>query len=252
MQLPVNFETIVSEWKNEDAHNNALHAACAVMVDATPILKSHRDWVEEHQHGFGDRSFHWIWHLLVGQMPTTFSFLEVGVYKGQVLSLIDLLAIETLRRAVVVGVTTLTNTEDEKCRYPQGDYLGWIKEIYAAFGMSQLQPILIEGKSTDPTVIEKARGMHGFNIVYVDGGHDYPDAFADLTTYPEMVILGGYLVIDDASGSEDKSFHRLNIGSCWPGFAAVARAVSETIDKDLRFKFLFAVGHLNVFQRVAL
>lgn len=239
----MNFEMAVKEWKNEDKYNDDFHAACTVMVNATPRLREHRDWVEQHQHGFGDRAFHWIWHLLVGQMPETFRFLEVGVFKGQVLSLINLLTKIERRNADIYGVTTLANTEDTRCKYPEGDYIEWIKEIHKAFDLCLIPLHLIVGRSSEPHVVEQAR-MRDYHIVYLDGGHDAPDVRQDIINYGPMVKVGGFLVVDDAS------IGRLRVGGCWPGLEDVAQAVADLIDKNPHYKFLFACGHLNVFQKL--
>ena len=42
--------------------------------------------------GFGELSFFWSWFLLVNDMSNTFKFLEIGVYKGRILALIQLLS----------------------------------------------------------------------------------------------------------------------------------------------------------------
>lgn len=237
-------QACVDAWRNEHDYNNAFHAELTQKVNAHELLKAHRDWTEAHQHGFGDRPFHWIWKLLVDEMPKAFSFLEIGVFKGQTVSLVALLAVESLKVARVYGVTTLQNTPDERCKYPAGDYLGWIKEIHAAFGMSLLLPELFVGKSSEASVVAMARKREPYQIVYVDGSHDYAAVIEDIRHYAPMVAKGGFLVMDDAS-------NLLNIGSCWPGLEEVSQAVRDVLEPDPRFKHLLACGHLRVFQRIA-
>jgi hypothetical protein len=242
MNLTPELQAFVDLWRNEDAYNNDFHARCTKMVDESKLLKEHRDWIEANQFGFGDRAFHCIWLALMAQMPPDFSFLEIGVFKGQVLSLVGLIAKTMEKKAHIYGVTTLTNTEDVRCRYPAGDYKGWINQIHEHFQVQK--PILIVGKSSNPTVVEQCTGFAPYDLVYVDGSHDYPDVVFDIKTYAPMTKAGGFLVMDDAS------INRLNVGSCWSGLEDVAQAVKDHLDNDPRFKFLLACGHLNLFQRV--
>jgi hypothetical protein len=241
MSLSPEFQPIVDDWKNEDLYNDLLHSRFTKYVNELTFLKEHRDWVEANQFGFGDRAFHYLWRILVHEMPKDFAMLEVGVFKGQTISLVALLAKVMEKNAIVFGITTLQPTPDERCKYPVGDYASWIKQIHDQFKLPQ--PELIVGRSDEPRVISLAR-VHQYDMVYIDGGHDYKDVIADISNYADTVKVGGFLVMDDAS------IGRLNVGSCWSGLEAVALAVATTLDKDPRFKFLLAVGHINVFQRI--
>ena len=55
-------------------------------VNKNPLLKKHRYYVEEKQAGFGDRSFHYMWYLLLKDLKekkNEISCLEIGIFKGQ-------------------------------------------------------------------------------------------------------------------------------------------------------------------------
>lgn len=230
-----------NSWKNEDDWNNGFHKALTERVAGDPILSQHREWVKANQFGFGDDPFHAVWHELVRSMPNDFAFLEIGVFKGQTISLVALCAKVMGKNATVFGVTTLSNTEDVRCRYPAGDYAAWIKQIHDQFQVPQ--PELIVGKSNDPKVIQAVQ-VHDYDLIYIDAGHDYRDVVSDIQNYAGHVRPDGFLIMDDSS------INRLKVGSCWPGLEDVAKAVADHLDKDERFKFLFACGHLNVFQKV--
>ena len=243
MNLTPELQAYVDAWRNEDAYNNHFHAEMTARTNETPYLKAHRDWIEGNQHGFGDRAFHYCWKMLVDAMPQEFSFLEIGVFKGQVLSLVGLVARECGKTANIYGATTLTNTEDMRCRYPQGDYEMWIYQIFDVFKVSMERVHLIEGRSDAPKVIEEVRKRE-YDCAYIDGGHDLADVVSDIHNYAPQVKVGGFFVMDDSS------IGRLNVGSAWPGLEDVAQAVKEHLDTDERFRFMLAVGHLNVFYRV--
>jgi len=243
MNLTPELQMCVDLWKNEDAYNDKFHADLTKAVNRDPVLKAHRDWTEANQYGFGDRAFGWVWKMLVDQMPSEFSFLEVGVFKGQILSLVALIAQSSGKIANITGVTTLTNTPDVRCKYPPGDYLGWIHEIYKQFSVPFDHTKLVIGKSADAHVLEHL-AHQTFDCVYIDGSHDYADVVADIRNYAPKVKVGGFLIMDDSS------IGRINVGSCWSGLEDVARAVKDHLDNDPRFKFLFCVGHLNLFYRL--
>jgi len=246
MNLTPELELYAKAWRNEDTYNNDFHAALGEAVNSLPEnakLKEHRDWVEQNQWGFGDRPFHYVWKMLVEAMPQTFDFLEIGVFKGQVLSLIALLAKETGKTAKITGVTTLQNTPDERCKYPQGDYLNWIHGAYKQFGLDFSNTKLVVGRSNDQHVLSHI-GAFDYDCCYIDGNHDFSIVLQDLDNYSKRVRVGGFLVVDDASVG------RLNVGNCWPGLDDVAAAVREYLDPHPSFKFLFACGHLNAFQKI--
>lgn len=246
MTFTPEFTACVSQWRNEDDYNVAFHASLSKLTDSVPMLKAHRDWVEANQFGFGDRPFHYLWKMLVEQMPQEFAFLEIGVFKGQILSLVELLAKDQGKRAFIYGISPLDNTRDVRCDYPKDDYPKRIREIYQHFGLTMDRTQFIVGRSADPCVVSQAQAIKHipFDLVYIDGSHDYAEVLHDIQAYAPMVKLDGFLVMDDAS------IGRLNVGSCWPGLEDVAQAVKDALDKDERFKFLLACGHINVFQRI--
>jgi len=215
-------------------------------VNDTPWLKAHRDFVEQHVYGFGERAFHWMWKLLVDELPNPFSFLEIGVYKGQVPSLVRLCADKARKQADIYGLTMLSSFSGPKGefpKFPETDYYDHIKNLHQHF--KQEMPFLILGDSTDPQVIEAAEKHAPYDVVYVDGGHEYDIVFSDLQHYPEMVKVGGYLVVDDASCL-------LNMyQGAFAGIMQVSQAVYNTVEFDERFEHQLAVMHNRVWKRHA-
>lgn len=72
--------------------------------------------------GFGDLPFHWNWFLIVQDMPSKFSFLEIGVYKGRILSLIQILADYFKKHVSIFGITPLSNIGDKYSTYADSNY----------------------------------------------------------------------------------------------------------------------------------
>jgi len=228
-------------WQNENAFNDFFHALLTERANGDQLLRDHRNWIERHGYGFGDRAFHYVWKMLVDEMTSDFRFLEIGVFRGQVLSLISLLASASGKRASVHGVTPLNNRGDYCCTYPESDYLQDIKTNYDAFNLPNDYQ-LICGNSDDPNVISSALSRY-YSIVYIDGGHDYTTVASDIKSYGSVVPSNGYLVMDDSSNF-------LNIGKCWAGIKQVSEAVRDVLEADRNFKHIFACGHLRVFRRL--
>jgi SAM-dependent methyltransferase len=215
-------------------------------------LKAHRDWVEANQWGMGDRPFHWMWKIIVDTLPDTFGFLEIGCYRGQVLSLIGLLAKTSGKKAAICGVSPFVGTRDAINAYDNLDYLADIKRIFEVFNAGCEMFIPIRGMSQDRDIIDKANDYAPFDVVYIDGSHEYDAVRLDIENYAPMVKKGGLLVMDDASCllrlppfSNDKGYNR-----CWPGIPTVSEAVRDHLETRGDFVHRLAIGHNRVFEKV--
>ncbi len=219
------------------------------LVNATDYLKSHRDWVVQNRWGYGNRAFHWMWSMLIREAPKNFKFLEIGVFKGQITSLASLLNKEFHKDGQIYGVTPLNKDGDKYGTHPDDDYETRIAEIYGAFNLDASDLTLIEGYSQEPEIINTVRSIAPFDIVFVDGCHDYEVVVSDLKNYGELLKIGGYLIVDDSSSQLQIPDGLIRLD--WRGLPEVSQAVQEVIDTDLRFKHMFAVGHNRVFRRIA-
>ena len=192
--------------------------------------------------GMGDNAFHWMWKLIVDEQEPDFRFLEIGVFKGQVPSLIRFLADRTGRKADIYGVTMLSSFGGKNTTHPEGDYLAAIKEMHDHF--EQPMPTLIVGDSTSDVVHERVKLLGLLDIVYVDGCHDYDYVAQDLVFYAPLVRTGGYLVTDDSA---------CNLKQPWgffQGIQDVTRAVLTFIATDPHWEHVFTVCHNRVWRKV--
>ncbi len=218
-------------------------------VNATPWLKEHRDFVVANRHGYGNRAFHWLWKLLVDEMPEDFKFLEIGVFKGSTLSLVNLCAEKLKKPCICIGVTPLDSTDG----HPESDYLMDIHTIHNAFRLNAKGNWnIIKGLSTDRDVFTKVYAFRPYDMVYIDGGHDYETVSSDLAQYAGMVRDGGYLIVDDAG-----TFLDLPNDICqsytepkFPchGILSVSSAVQEALVGNPFFREVLNVGHVRVFK----
>lgn len=249
------FQGLVDSYKDTITFHTAVRDDFFQRVEADRELIDFRVWVLSTQHGMGETQFYWMWNLIAQVLPQDFKFLEIGVYKGQIPALITLLASRYKIRGRTYGITPL---------YPLGltdlpQSLNFEKDIMETFNAVK-QSVdnfqIIVGDSRDKDVVYTI-GLEGpFDLVYIDGGHDYDTVIGDVKNYAEMVKPGGLLVIDDASchlnlplEANERSYRFLERNEHWSkGIIEVTEAVEATIMKDARFTELFAVGHNRVWR----
>jgi len=207
-------------------------------------LLFHRLYIENNSYGMGERCFHWLWSLIVREMPTFFRFLEIGVYKGQILSLVKLLASRERKFADVTGVTLLSSFAGDTGEFPKFedvDYRERIEDLHDRYGL--FHPRLIVGDSTTQKIQAEVRKYGPFDIVYIDGCHEYNYVMKDLLAYGPMVRPGGLLVVDDCSNN-------LNMPEgFFKGIEPVSRAVRTVIETDPQWEHLLAVVHNRVWRK---
>ena len=258
------FSRQVAAYTNTAAHNDRLFAECAAATAAHPLLARHRAHVERHQLGYGDPAFHAMWlnlleaaHLRFGHVEA----LEIGVFKGQVISLWALLARHHAWDLRIHAVSPLAGKPMppqglwRSLRYrlsshfreqvavgnfhPEENYAELLHAHFAAHDLSFDAVRLVRGYSTDPAVLA-ALAQDRFHLVYIDGDHTYAGALADIENFAPKVVPGGWLVMDDAA------YHHPGT-TFWKGFEPVARATLRL--PELGFVNVINIGHNCVFQR---
>jgi hypothetical protein len=242
-------ESVEKLYKDAPEIHSTIWHSFKELVNRTPELKAHRDWVVYNQWGYGNRALHWMWNLLIDNAPPKFSMLEIGVFKGQTLSLVALLAKLYNKDVQIFGITPLTGAGDKYNQHPDINYEEAIATIFAQFGLDAHNLNLIEGLSTNQRMIDIATQCGPYSLVYIDGCHDYEVVVSDIKNYGEMVEFGGYLIVDDASN--DLKIPNGLIRLDWRGLPDVTNAVNHVLDIDKRFKLVFAVGHNKVYQRIS-
>jgi len=83
------FNFYSKEWKNTEENNHRIYQYFHQKSYEIDFLREHINCVYSKNFGFGEPAFRYFWLLIVNQMPEKFKFLEIGVYKGSVLSLIE-------------------------------------------------------------------------------------------------------------------------------------------------------------------
>ena len=147
--------------------------------------------------GCGEPCFTWSWNLLIKSLPEKSKILEIGVYCGRVICLIELLSNLYKKNIAIFGISPLTNANDSVSTYESKDYLQIIKDTYNNNKLSFDNTTLLKGYSEDFNIINQA-SKHMFDIIYIDGNHDYTNVCLDIVNYAPLIKINGYLVMDDA------------------------------------------------------
>lgn len=226
-------ETLKKEWQNTPEYHQHIHELFCYIVNKDEVLNRHRSWVETNIWGFGERSFHYLWKILLSELAENPNILEIGVFRGQTLSLFMLLRPD----AVVYGITPLS-TEGGMW---ESDYGDDVRKIHDEFELRQ--PIILKGLSTDRNIVAAAHERY-YDMVYIDGGHTYEVVMNDFLNYAPLVKEGGFLVIDDCNCEMHMPF------GYFQGIQDVTNAKIKYMETtDEKWEFVFSVVHISVYRR---
>ena len=207
---------------------------------APRYLVDHRHYFSQEGRGFGEAAFHIMWAALFSIFKPS-SFLEIGVYRGQTLSLASLCSRELRFPTHVCGISPFTSAADSVSKYP--NQINYYEDTLKNFAFFQLpEPRLVRGLSTDPDVWKQVM-HHKWDMVYIDGNHDYEVAKSDFTNCSKILSSRGIIVLDDSG-----LFTRYQE----PPFSTPGHVGPSTLAQEisaLGFKELLQVGHNRVFQK---
>lgn len=203
-------------------------------------LKEHRDYFSKDKRGFGEDAFHSMWYFIFNEFKPK-QVLEIGVYRGQTISLFSLLASKFGFVSEIHGISPFSSAGDEVSVYLKNlDYENDVKTNFNYFKLPF--PILHKGFSTDKEMIKIIESTQ-WDLIYIDGNHDYEVAKHDFNFCSKNVKKGGLIVLDDASlNTEYKPAFYSTAGH--PGPSKVA----SEIDMN-SFEEILSVGHNRVFKK---
>jgi Methyltransferase domain len=259
------FDELVSRYENSADHNDSLFRQMTEWTEAEPYLRSHRRYVEQNKLGFGDAAFHAMWLRLLDNAHRRFGTvraLEIGVFKGQVISLWALIGKQSNIDIQISAITPLEGRPrphpgilswlrsrlDLKFReeihngnfYAKDEYRRIIGSLFEHFDVNFNAVNLYQGYSTQQS-IQNDLASSTFHVVYVDGDHTFDGATHDFKAFGPKVVMGGWLVADDAGCSLPGTVF-------WKGHEAVSRAAQ--IIPQLGFRNVINVGHNRVYERI--
>jgi hypothetical protein len=259
-------QQLLVKYRSTAEENDSIWENFTAATDSIPFLKLHRDWVEENSWGFGDRAFHYMWYLILRDDVLKRHeprLLEIGVYKGQVISLWSLIANQLQLPLYITAISPFESSKPWFARsrvldriarfllstyrddagsanlYENEDYLHCVHRIFERFGLHLDDISLLRGYSQDQRVYARVAKC-AFDVIYIDGGHRYEQVAQDLEKYSCLVNVGGYMVLDDASCNQPGS-------KFWKGHESVSRAVDAWGARG--FRNVLNVGHNRIYQR---
>jgi hypothetical protein len=204
-------------------------------------LREHRDYFKKDQRGFGEDAFHAMWYLIFKEYSPK-SALEIGVYRGQVISLWALLAKRMGFKIEVHGISPFTAADDEVSNYLKN--IDYYQDVIHNFKKCELEVVILnKGFSTDEKMIKIIKSKE-WDIIYIDGNHTYEIAKQDFKNCSESVRNNGLIVMDDSALFTN--YRAINYS--FAGHYGPSR-VAEEIDPD-DFKEIISVSHNRVFQKV--
>ena len=234
-------EVIDFNKKDLPDKNHIIYNTFNTNLQSMPILFEHFNKTQ----GFGELPFSWNWNLIIKTMENNFKFLEVGVYKGRILVLIKLLATLQNKTCKIVGVTPLENVGDKYSTYDNDNYFLAIKNNFKNLNLSMENVYIMKGLSQDIEVLNHFKNTNKFDIIFIDGSHNYEDVCNDINNYIPFLKEGGYFVMDDSS------LYIPNPGGQFKGHPDVGKAIIDTLDKDIRMEELYACGHNRIWKKLS-
>ncbi len=206
------------------------------------LLKSHRQYFSRFGRGYGEEIFHLMWlELFYKYKPR--KILEIGVYRGQTISLFSLLCEKMLNSSnfQVHGLSPFSNLGDSVSNYPELNYL---KDCLKNLKFFQCRNVFLHQLlSTEPEAINLIRNG-SWDIIYIDGSHEFDIVKQDF----ENALIGlsedGLIVLDDSSLYLS---HPNDTGRFW-GHPGPSRIAKEFASSKLRH--VASVGHNNVYKKL--
>jgi hypothetical protein len=201
-------------------------------------IQNHRIFFSKSNRGFGEDAFHAMWfHIFRDFKPI--NCLEIGVYRGQTLSLWALLSDFFNIESNLAGISPFSNHGDTVSKYDNKiDYYNDTLSNIKHFSSRKID--LCRSFSTEKPAANFMRKKR-WDLIYIDGGHDFATVFSDYKLAINNLSKGGVLVLDDSSLFFDFTAPSFSF-SGHPGPSKVARDFAAN---DL--KFVFGVGHNNVY-----
>jgi Methyltransferase domain len=240
---PAPTEGALEDWARSLADPTGYYRECYRYFHQRlpPELREHRHYFTQERRGFGEDAFHVLWWMLCRRFKPA-NFLEIGVYRGQTISLVALLAKLAGRECAVHGISPFTSAGDSVSRYlTEVDYHADTLANFHHFNLRK--PHLVRAFSTDPEAQQYIRSRV-WPVIYIDGNHDYEVAHQDWELCAANLAPRGVIVLDDAG---------LTTSYQAPVFATAGHPgpsrLAHAIDRD-RFQEILQVGHNRVFQRV--
>ena len=235
-------------WENTEEKNSLIYKDFLNNINNIDYLLNHRKWVVQNNHGYGEDPFHYMWYLLCKDLNENFkkvNFIEIGVYMGQILSLIPLICSKENISNTYLGVTPLDDSGDKCSTYTQKNYISDITRIFNHHNLL-FSPSnnIIKGSSIYKNIINQFT-KNTYNLAYIDGCHDYDYVKQDFENIHSCLEVNGYVVFDDAS----LNLHMPSYIT-FKGHKEVSDVVDNIVKNHPSYIEILACGHNRVFKKI--
>jgi hypothetical protein len=203
-------------------------------------LVRHRRYFEKYRRGFGEDAFHCMWYLIFSEFRPT-NCLEIGVYRGQTLTLWRMISDMLSIHNEIFGISPFSDLGDSVSSYASTiDYLADTQLNHTHFMLKQANYIAQRSDSAEAKLVIESKV---WDLIYIDGSHDYEVVCLDLRNAIDNIKKGGVIVMDDSS---------LNFAfdpppGSFAGHPGPSRVASEIAQHELNL--IGGVGHNNIFVR---
>lgn len=228
---------ISKQGLSNDELYRQLHAyAHQVLPD--PLIK-HRAYYSKEFRGFGEDAFHAMWYLLLKYFrPKT--CLEIGVYRGQVVSLWALIAKLESFECEIHGISPFTSAGDGVSTYLSGlDYKADVLSHHDHFNLNH--PSLHKCYSNEQQALEIISSKK-WDLIYIDGSHDYEVVLSDFRAAKGNLAPQGIIVLDDSSALMEYNPPRF----AFKGHPGPSQVAVDIASKEM--KHISTIGHNNIFM----
>ncbi len=209
------------------------------------VIRKHREFFKRDNRGFGEDAFHAMWFsVFIEFKPST--CLEIGVYRGQVISLWGLLSKSLGIKCEIYGLSPFEPIGDSVSTYLNDlDYVDDVKSNLRKFRINNVH--LVQELS-DAYKGRKFIQSKNWDLVYVDGSHDYETVRSDCAVSIAALRSGGLLVMDDAA----LYIEYTPTSGSFSGHPGPSKVATEIISGSLgegQLQYLGNVGHNLVFRK---
>jgi hypothetical protein len=201
-------------------------------------LVAHRRYFSKSSRGFGENAFHSMWYLLFLEFKPI-NCLEIGVYRGQVITLWALLAKKLNLSIDISCISPFSAAGDAVSTYQTDiDYLQdtIVNHHHFKLPLPQFCTEFSNSEKAHEFIAQKK-----WDLIYIDGSHEEEIVKQDFEAAFDNLAENGIIILDDSS----LYFDYQPCKSSFAGHPGPSKVVQDLVLR--RMSLLGGVGHNNIF-----